>query len=406
MGSPLQALDAGAFARWLELAADRLEQERDRLDTLNVFPVPDADTGTNLWLTLQAACRAVTSARRRPSLRALSSAAARGALMGARGNSGVIFSQFLLGLASHIKALPRGARLDGPALAQALEAAYQAAYTAVMRPVEGTILTAGREAARSAREATQGSDRSLSAVVEAAVAGASRAVRESPGLLAPLARAGVVDAGAEGLRLVLEALREVVRAAGEGAQGAEAGLRADARGGQAACPAGTHAKPSVEAAAPPAGTPHPRYCTQLVLRGPGVEVRAVRREAGRWGESVAVAGDEGLVKVHLHTHRPAEVIEAMRRWGEVVSVAVLDMCDQNREAAIGSGSDQPGVSGGEPPKGRRRASGRDSWRAGNHGAGGGGDREGPAAQGTARAPGAADGRPGAPVPHGHPAPVD
>ncbi len=406
MGSPLQALDAGAFVRWLELAARRLEQERDRIDTLNVFPVADADTGTNLWLTLQAACRAVASARRRPSLRALSSAAARGALMGARGNSGVIFSQFLHGLASHIVALPRGARLDGPALARALEAACQAAYAAVMRPVEGTILTAGREAARCAKEAAQGSDRSLAAVVEAAVAGASRAVRESPGLLAPLARAGVVDAGAEGLWLVLEALREVVWQAGEGAQGAEAGHRADARAGEAACPAGASARPSVEAAVPPAGTTRPRYCTQLVLRGCGVGVRAVRREAGRWGESVAVAGDEGLVKVHLHTHRPAEVVEAMRRWGEVVSVVVLDMGGQNREVGIGSGLNQPGVSGGEPPQDRRRASGRDSRRAGKHGAGGGGDREGSAAQGAARAPGAADGRPGAPVTHGHPAPVD
>lgn len=406
MESPLQALDAGAFARWLESAARRLEQERSRIDSLNVFPVPDADTGTNLWLTLQAARRAVTAPRRRSSLRTLCAAAARGALMGARGNSGVIFSQFLHGLASHIAALPRGARLDGPGLAEALEAASEAAYAAVMRPVEGTILTAGREAARCAKKAAQRPDRSLQAVVEAAVAGAGQAVRDSPGLLAALARAGVVDAGAEGLCLVLEALREVVQAAGEGAGRAEAGFRADAVSGQAACPAGARVQPFAPGEMPAAGTLDLRYCTQLVLRGPGVPVRAVRREAGRWGDSVAVAGDEGLVKVHLHTERPAEAVEALRRWGEVVSVVVLDMLNQNRQASGPSAKDDRGLPAGEAPKKRRRAYARASRRAGTQLEGGGGYREGTAVESTARTPGASHGRPGAPVAHGHPAPVD
>jgi dihydroxyacetone kinase-like predicted kinase len=198
----LDNFDAAAVRRWAALGLDGLRRHQREIDDLNVYPVPDGDTGTNLVLTVAAAAEALTSPATEvgQELRAL----ARGALLGARGNSGVILSQLLRGLADALVAVPAA---HGRAFATALATAAAAAYRAVASPVEGTILSVA-QAAADAAGAAESDD--LARVVGAAAAAAREALARTPEQLPALARAGVVDAGGFGLCVLLDALAEVV----------------------------------------------------------------------------------------------------------------------------------------------------------------------------------------------------
>ncbi|HMA45676.1 MAG TPA: DAK2 domain-containing protein, partial [Frankiaceae bacterium] len=202
----LEALDAVAVRRWCARGLAALAARREEIDAMNVYPVPDGDTGTNLVLTFQSVLEALDAAPDAdgPGLPDTMKALAHGALMGARGNSGVILSQFLRGLADVLGPLPLA---RGRELAEAFGRAARAAWAAVADPVEGTVLTVARAAAEAARAA--GSDE-LAAVVRAAGAGATEALRRTPEQLPVLARAGVVDAGGYGLSVLLDALVTVV----------------------------------------------------------------------------------------------------------------------------------------------------------------------------------------------------
>ena len=195
----LQVLDAAAVRRWCSAACVDLAAARSEIDDLNVYPVPDGDTGTNLLLTMESVQSAVQAAPqdRASTLRAM----AHGALMGARGNSGVILSQLLRGLAEVLED-------DGSpaAVRRALGRAAELAYAAVSRPVEGTLLTVARECA----EAVAGLDGDLAEVVRTARAAAAASLARTPELLPALEAAGVVDAGGRGLCVLLEALERVV----------------------------------------------------------------------------------------------------------------------------------------------------------------------------------------------------
>src|SRR5919201_4959767 len=182
-------------------ASSWLDQQAERINALNVFPVPDGDTGTNMSLTLRAAADALRDLPSSATAGEVAQASYRAAMLGARGNSGVILSQLLSGFASALK----DAQEMGPReLAQALSEASDVAYAAVSRPVEGTILTVAREAARAANEAAAEPDADLVGVLERTLAAASTAVAATPGQLEVLARAGVVDSGGEGFRVILE----------------------------------------------------------------------------------------------------------------------------------------------------------------------------------------------------------
>jgi DAK2 domain fusion protein YloV len=202
----LQALDDAAVGRWCRAAVEVLSEFRSRLDDLNVFPVPDGDTGTNLLLTAQAAQAALDEAEERqsgldgePAWAVL----ARGAVLGARGNSGTILAQLLRGLADQLGDQPPATGSD---LAAALQKAADAAYTAVADPEEGTFLTVARAGAEAAVAAVDAGRPDLADVVRAAADGARAALEATPGQLAVLRDAGVVDAGGAGLCLVLDAL--------------------------------------------------------------------------------------------------------------------------------------------------------------------------------------------------------
>src|SRR3954454_23559967 len=202
----LQALDDAAVGQWYRAAVRALSESRSRLDDLNVFPVPDGDTGTNLLLTAQAAVAALDAAGPTAAESAWS-VLARGAVLGARGNSGTILAQLLRGLADQ---LAEEAPADGPAFAAALQKAADTAYGAVADPEEGTFLTVARACAEAAGAAVDEGRTGLADVVRAAADGARVALEATPGQLAALREAGVVDAGGAGLCLVLDALVSTV----------------------------------------------------------------------------------------------------------------------------------------------------------------------------------------------------
>ena len=288
----LHVLDARALRRWYECGLAALEASRDEINSLNVFPVPDGDTGTNLHLTLRsAALPGADEPARLPSPHRLAGTAeeiARRCLRGAHGSSGVILSQLIRGVAEALA--DAGLRPRGRALAVALERAATLAYTAVSRPVEGTMLTVVRVAAAAARDT--GSD-DLATVVDAAAAAARRALAETPQQLDVLARAGVVDAGGRGVVALLDALQAVVH---EGVAQRAAVLGA---------PTG---RPPIGAAAEGVAGYEVMYLLDAADDDiPGLRTRLDLLDRG--GDSVVVSGGGGLWHVHVHTDDAGAAVE-------------------------------------------------------------------------------------------------
>ncbi|MGV8966943.1 MAG: DAK2 domain-containing protein [Cellulomonas sp.] len=314
----MERLDGAAVEAWAVGAANALEAVRGPIDSLNVFPVADADTGTNLYLTVaQGADEVVASGPHATALDAMRSFA-RGALLGARGNSGVIASQFLLGLAQELErdapdgaglAAPDGAGLaapDGAGLARALDVAQASARSSVACPVEGTILTAASASAAAARSAADAGG-GLAATALAALAGAREALVRTPDDLAVLRAAGVVDAGATGLVVILEAL--VVVLTGRPAPGGvPIAPRVAVAPDHAALVGGSDGRGTVGSAGP---RPHAEFEVMFVVESDAGDVAPeLSRRLQAFGESVAVVGGEGVWQAHVHTDDPAGAVAA------------------------------------------------------------------------------------------------
>lgn len=307
----------------LERALQRLGEERERINQLNVFPVPDGDTGSNMHLTLEAALAEVAALSAGAGVDQVSRAAAHGSLMGARGNSGVILSQVLRGFAGPCQ----GSTELGPAgLVRALEEASRVAYSAVKRPVEGTILGVSRAAAQAAAEA-QGRGAGLAEVLEAAVAEAWAAVERTRDQLEALRRAKVVDAGGFGLALILTAVAE--QAGGHG--GWPVGLMGSGDAGVSVVAGGSKGRGIASTTAPEGGF---GYCTEFRVVGGGVEPGRLRKRLGEAAEddSALVVGEPGLVHVHIHTHEPWVLLQQASELGQIECLKVEDMTDQHRQA--------------------------------------------------------------------------
>ncbi|MBM7075691.1 DAK2 domain-containing protein [Micromonospora humida] len=313
----LDTLDAAAVGRWCAGGLAALRRHQGEIDELNVYPVPDGDTGTNLVLTLASAQQALamgpgtlpedgTTAHGR-ALRLM----ARGALLGARGNSGVILSQILRGLADTLGDVPAVA---GRALAAALRDATTAAYAAVARPVEGTVLSVVAAAATAA-EQTDSDD--LCTVARAAAGEAARALARTPGQLPALARAGVVDAGGRGLCLLLDALVEVVT--GEAPAGPT--------------PVARPARPALTVVRE-TGSPEYAYEVQFLLDAPHEAVTRMRAELATLGDSLVVVGDAGAPaesttwNVHVHVNDVGAAVEAGVAAGRPYRISVTRFADQ------------------------------------------------------------------------------
>ena len=307
----LQVLDAAALRRWCSAACVDLAAARSEIDDLNVYPVPDGDTGTNLLLTMESVQSAVQAAPqdRASTLRAM----AHGALMGARGNSGVILSQLLRGLAEVLED-------DGSpaAVRRALGRAAELAYAAVSRPVEGTLLTVARECA----EAVAGLDGDLAEVVRTARAAAAASLARTPELLPALEAAGVVDAGGRGLCVLLEALERVVT-----------GECAAVPGGPAPVQVLVPRDRSGLAAAREAGADDYAYEVQYLLRDATAEgVAQLEAVLGTLGDSLVVVGggpgSPGLFNVHVHVNDVGAAVEAGVDAGRPFRITVTRFVDQ------------------------------------------------------------------------------
>ena len=282
--------------RWLEAHADAI-------DRLNVYPVPDGDTGTNMVLTLRAAMKEVAD---HPSddVSVVAAGLSRGALLGARGNSGVILSQILRGFAEGLKGRPR---LGVAEFTDGLEYAYKASYKAVTHPVEGTILTVARDAsvaAASAQSNVSAIEELLARVVDAT----RRSVANTPSQLAVLAEAGVVDAGGQGLHVVYEGMLRHLRG--------EPMLETIdlARG-----------KDTFAAFAEVHQSDEHGYCTEFVIHGEQLSTEALRNELALFGGSLLVVGDEEVMRVHVHTERPGDVVNAALAYGQIDQLTANNM---------------------------------------------------------------------------------
>lgn len=288
-------------------AATWLEQQVARINALNVFPVPDGDTGTNMNLTLSASLKKLTP---QSSCGELARQVSTGAMYGARGNSGVILSQILRGMAH---ALAGQERCDPALLAEALAEGSRTAYRGASEPREGTILTVSREAAEAAQAALQEPSPSMESVLAAAVAGARASVDRTPDLLEVLRKAGVVDAGGEGYFVVLEGMLRTLR-------GDSLEYTAD--------PDQQEQFAIVEDDGPHEGF---GFCTNVLLSGDDLAFDEIRAHMRNSGESVVVVGDSELIRIHIHTPRPGDILNYLVERGTITQVEIANM-DLQREA--------------------------------------------------------------------------
>ncbi len=300
------------FKLLLHAATIWLEKQAASINALNVFPVPDGDTGTNMLLTMQAALEEIDTVPD-DSAASVARAAAHGSLMGARGNSGVILSQLLRGLAAGLDNKPQ---FDGADFAAALTEGSTTAYKGVIKPVEGTILTVGREAAEAAQVAVDEGQRDFLQVMERVVAAARDSVARTPSLLDVLREAGVVDAGGQGLFAILEGGLRYMK--GESVEIVET---------------------TEPITVPVDSTPAERekewgYCTEFILQGQGLGLVEIRERITAWGDSVMVVGDECTIKVHVHTFRPGEVISYASSKGTLHNIKIDNMQDQHQEYLV------------------------------------------------------------------------
>jgi DAK2 domain fusion protein YloV len=283
-----------------------LEASRGRIDDLNVYPVPDGDTGTNLTLTVRAVADAVASREAAAERPALAHTVARAALMGARGNSGVILSQIVRGVADVLASSTNG--IDPALTARALRGASDAAYRAVRRPVEGTMLSVIRELAEEAERRAQELEPLGDLLVELVRHG-EEAVARTPEQLGVLREAGVVDAGGAGL---VELLRGLA-----GAVTGEAVPAAPEVASEIAGPDAIHLEPS-----------RYRYCTVFVVEGDALDQHDLEAQLEQLGDSLVVVGDDTALKVHVHTDDPGAALSLGTAAGTIEGVEIADMHEQ------------------------------------------------------------------------------
>jgi DAK2 domain fusion protein YloV len=291
-----------------------LERNAPFVNSLNVFPVPDGDTGTNMLLTMQAAVREMNTG---PSHNAgeISAALARGALLGARGNSGVILSQVLRGFTREFDKLES---VDARTFANALVQGAAIAYKGVVKPVEGTMLTVIREAAdRAVISAAQTDD--IRQVLREAHAAAQSSVMRTPQLLPILQQAGVVDAGGQGLAFILEgALKHL--------------------DGETISPiTGTPSAQNLASLAVEEGF---GYDIQFHIRGKDLDVQKIRETISAMGDSALIVGDESLIKVHVHALNPGDIIKYGAEQGPLVNIMIENMQEQYVDFMAGNTADK------------------------------------------------------------------
>jgi DAK2 domain fusion protein YloV len=309
----VQSISGSQLRDMFAAAAAWLEKHADSVNAINVFPVPDGDTGTNMYLTMRSV---VEEARRcrEEGAGAIMAAMSRGALMGARGNSGVILSQIIRGMT---RAVGEAEGIDAGTWIGGMEEGAAAAYKAVTKPAEGTILTVMREASEAARRELDSGARDIVGVLEATVEAASESLERTPTLLPVLAEAGVVDAGGKGLLVLLDGMTRHLK--GEPME-VTVGVR-EGQVGQEWLAVTSQLHEQEESLY--------GYCTNLLIGGRELDPDSVRNRMLELGDSVLVVGDERLVRVHLHTDDPGAALSHGTGVGSLIQVSV----ENNRERA-------------------------------------------------------------------------
>lgn len=300
----LEHLDAAGIRRWADLGLEALGRHRAEIDALNVFPVPDGDTGTNLFLTFESASAALAEAGAGLDLRDTVRTFAHGALLGARGNSGIILSQLVRGFAEALATAEQHAHRQEAVLVDAFAKAADSAYAAVAEPKEGTVLTVARAAADAV--ALLGPGTSLTGLVTAAADAAADALARTPEQLEALARAGVVDAGGRGLVVILDALVETVT-----------GVRREAGPVALPLPRENVGDDMLEGGG--------AYEVMYLLDADEPAVHGLRETLAGLGDSLVVVGGGGLWNVHVHTDDIGACLEAGVVAGRPHRIRVTDL---------------------------------------------------------------------------------
>jgi len=313
MGAKLA--DGKILRKMFALGTTWLETCVPEINAINVFPVPDGDTGTNMLLTMHSAMQ---EAKQNTDSNASSVAKsmAYGALMGARGNSGVILSQLLRGLA---KGLEDKKSFNGKDFAKALAEASQAAYEGIMHPVEGTILTVLKDAAYAANIAAKTDTENLLSIVETATEAARDSVARTPDLLPVLREAGVVDAGGQGLYVLLDGAWHSLRGGADKMEGRKPQLVS------VNLPLAAKMAPTAEVEVPYG------YCIEFLLEGQKINLGKIRKKLKKKGQSLIVAGNCSMARVHIHSFKPGEILDYATHLGTLHQVKVNNMDDQYAE---------------------------------------------------------------------------
>ena len=303
-----QKINGHDFYNMVVNASNRLLEESDFVNALNVFPVPDGDTGTNMSMTFKAAVKEIENLNSE-SIGETSKKLAKGALMGARGNSGVILSQILRGIS---KGLEGKTEVDGRDLAVAFEEGSKAAYKAVMRPTEGTILSVIRAAAESV---TNVEESNVIAVMETVVTNAKIMLDKTPDLLPALKKAKVVDSGGMGLYIILQGMLDALKN----------DIKAEIKD-VAVKSAGATGAASTEDIDIKFG-----YCTEFIIVGDASKAKEFQDKIENLGDSMIVVGYEDVIKVHIHTNDPGKVLSNAVQYGELSKIKIDNMREEHRE---------------------------------------------------------------------------
>lgn len=314
-----RSLNGTEFAEMIRIGADRLAQSAEYINALNVFPVPDGDTGTNMNLTMSAG---IAELNHKPHVEAgkVAEALSKGLLMGARGNSGVILSQLFRGFA---RAIVHESELTVPAFAAGLQQGVDTAYKAVVKPVEGTILTVAKEAARygvSISRSTSDLTEWMREVHEKALETLSR----TPDMLPVLKQVGVVDSGGQGLVCIYGGFVDYL--SGTSADIAVS-MHADALGAPVR-PSTAQSKLATDSIVFPYDM---EFFIQRKSGSSAYSEQQFRRQLERDGDSIILIEDDDLIKVHVHSRRPGDVMNAAIAYGEIIQIHILNMREQHRD---------------------------------------------------------------------------
>ena len=327
-----QVINGADFRRMLISAAAAIEINKQALNELNVFPVPDGDTGTNMSMTINAAAADLRKAED-PDLGQAAKIAASAMLRGARGNSGVILSLLLRGISKKLKGMTSS---DGVLWAEALQEGVDAAYKAVMKPAEGTILTVARLAAAKAAEAAQENNH-IEFVQEAAIAEAKTALANTVNQNPVLKKAGVVDAGGKGWVVALEAMLSSLQ--GEDVVVPESGEAAAV-------------KDAADFSDFDTGDITFAYCTEFIIdRENDKDPEALRAFLSELGDSLVLVDDDEIIKVHVHTNDPGKALSEAVTYGSFVTVKIENMRLQHTEKVMSEQELAPKIAEPEKPLG-------------------------------------------------------